>query len=381
MQLSDTQKESIQQFCEHSIRKRKIETDFRSRSKSHNTAIKECKEKIHRHMESNDLKYAKIQLDGEKATYFCTLGTKVSQRRFDDKIVGYGVDSFLQDGLKGDNSFDTTEELVEEITRGICEHINLQRRSEKVTFSITRRKPAKVTVDEIEDLDDSVSIDLGKRMHRSEATIQKWKKVKKTHLTSIKTEIGKSEPHIKSFMETNKIQSQRVTMRDQDTPRCFYIRQKVSAKKPTLKKTDIYNIVRSGVRKTINDHDIHTYSEVQPITSRESLRTNILEALDSMPKTQTVCLKLDKGRFRPSPGSKSSESVEGEEEGEETLPETGLPTEGDATGGAATTDTFSAGSSSIFDENDDEDPGVSEVTLDDTVSGFTSPTRPISSTL
>lgn len=341
MKISDVQQRSIKVFCEQSIRKRKIEQDFKDRSKKHKTSIKNCKEKLKEYLQSNGMQRGQVVLpNGTK--YYCGFSKRVSQKRYDKDIIEYGIDSFVQSIT--DEPYSSHKELVEQVSKKICEHINQQRRIEKESFSVGKKKPPKVAASDIAVISNDRIQSLCQGMFSAESTVQKWKKIKKTHLDTIKTELTKTEPQIRTFMDSNKILSQRVTMRDQNTPRCFYIRQKKKTNKPSIKKVDMYNIVLKGVRSALTGEETNV---MQLNQDGPVLRSNIVTAFNEMPSTEKVCITLDKGRFRPAEDSR-----------EESAAPADSPED----------DAHATSVASIFDEEDDETAGPS--TVDETISGF-----------
>ena len=269
-------------FTADSLRQRNMNEQFKLKSAPLRAQLKQLKKKLEEYMIVNDLSTAFIQTPGEtpETTYLQRV-QKMQSRRISRDTIIEGLEMFFEQNRL------TMFKSNDEKSAKIWDCINNARKVDKVVMSVLT-KPANKRGDPLGQYTHNASKELAKlctNYWQLFHQIKKMQKSKKDKTESLKQSIEQQSPSIiKSMAEKNR-KRQRINIKHNNTPCTFYIKIKVSERRPALKKENMCKLILNSVCLT---------------SKQEDLINHLLEQFDKIPPVRTQKVTLDKGHYMPS---------------------------------------------------------------------------------
>ena len=300
--------DAFRNFCEDSLRQKKLAKEFKDRAANPNDTIKKCKLALENFMIENDLESAKISLEGfmTPMTYL-TRSTKVQSRRINRETMEEGLEySFSSEAIPADES-------PRSLGKRIWDNINQARKMDKMVMRISDKPESKrkmLAGGEDAPYQYDATREMGKTVRdywTAQKVIKRLRDTRKERSKMLKTRIDTHCPKILSHMGARNKTSQRINMRHNNTPCSFYVRVKTSSTRPPIKKEGLCALIEAAIREA---------------PSRQEIPALILQRFDDMPRKTQQKVTLDRGHYQPdaeAAAASVTESVFDEEDEEDGL--------------------------------------------------------------
>lgn len=285
---------AFREFTAYSLRQKTLNEQFKLKASPLRAQLQQIKGEIENYMILNNLStaYIKTPTHNPNVTYVQRVQKVQSRRICRDTIID-GIEYFFEhnDIARLPSSEDKSNRLWE------C--INNARKIDKMVLSILDKPVTKrgQTVGQYMHDASKELADLALQYWALTRSTKQLQQAKKEKGQSIKEKIEEHSPSIMQAMQTKKRKRQRINIQHHNTPCTFYIKVKVSERRPVLKKENIYKIIMESVHLT---------------SEQESLTNRILESFDAIPPVRSERVTLDKGHYLPNKMGTSTVVTEGE---------------------------------------------------------------------
>ena len=277
--------DAFRNFCEDSLRSKKLAKEFKDRAANPTDTIKKCKLALENFMIENDLESAKISLNGftPPVTYL-TRSTKVQSRRINRDTMEEGLEhSFSSDAAVEDESTQSLAKLI-------WDNINQARKTDKMVMRISDKPESKRKVkaggEDAPYLYDATKQigSVAQNYWTAQKVLKRLRDTRKERSKTLKTRIETHCPKILSHLGARNKTSQRINMRHNNTPCSFYVRVKTSSTRPPIKKDALCLLIEAAI---------------QEAPSRTEIPNLILQRFDDMPRNTKQKVTLDRGHYQP----------------------------------------------------------------------------------
>ena len=272
---------AFKEFTADSLRRKTMAEQFKIKASPLQAVLKQIKAKMEDYMILNDLSTAFVRtpMKTPEVTYLQRIN-KVQCRRISRDAIIEGLETFFSRYQLAD--LPTSKEKSDRI----WECINNARKVDKMVMSVLNKpvtKRGESTGQYVHDASKEL-VDLAEQYWSTMRTMKALKEVKKQKDKVLKERIDLQSPNIIQTMLNKKRKRQRINIQHHNTPCTFYVKIKVSERRPTLKKENVLKMIMDSVQAAEN---------------QEGLVNRLLETFDAIPPLREQRVTLDKGHYMP----------------------------------------------------------------------------------
>ena len=273
MTINKQEKTSIRSFCNLHRQISEAEKPFADKKKELNRQKKELKEELYKTMKSNEWDAVKIGEVGGKDMY-ARLQIYKQMKPINIDVVRGAMDNLDK----------TKESVVEAVLTAIQD----SRTSAREFVQVSKNKPKNLVVQE-----STVVEQMGQKLKAFDGEVKTINTAMKDHTKQMKEELLSHENIVREYMTRTSLTSQRININEKNgCQQSYFIRKKISERKPKLTKA----IIQSIVEKAVEEAGIVCFEGVED--QKDDLAARIVEKIQQLPKERSERVTLDKGALK-----------------------------------------------------------------------------------
>lgn len=273
MSINKQEKTSIRTFCNLHRQINETEKPFADQKKDLNRQKKELKEALYKTMKSNEWEAVNIgQIDGKDM--YARLQIYKQMKPITIDIVRGAMDNLDQ----------TKESVLEAVLAAIQDG----RTSCREFVQVSKNKPKNLVVQQ-----SAVVEQMGKKLKAFDGEVKTINTTMKENTKQLKEELLSHENIVREYMTRTSLTSQRININEKNgCQQSYFIRKKISERKPKLTKA----IIQSIVEKALEEANVVCFEGVED--QKDDLAARIVEKIQQLPKERSERVTLDKGALK-----------------------------------------------------------------------------------
>ena len=273
MSINKQEKTSIRTFCNLHRQISETEKPFADQKKDLNRQKKELKEALYKTMKSNEWEAVNIgQIDGKDM--YARLQIYKQMKPITIDIVRGAMDNLDQ----------TKESVLEAVLAAIQDG----RTSCREFVQVSKNKPKNLVVQQ-----SAVVEQMGKKLKAFDGEVKTINTTMKEHTKQLKEELLSHENIVREYMTRTSLTSQRININEKNgCQQSYFIRKKISERKPKLTKA----IIQSIVEKALEEANVVCFEGVED--QKDDVAARIVEKIQQLPKERSERVTLDKGALK-----------------------------------------------------------------------------------
>lgn len=273
MSINKQEKTSIRTFCNLHRQINETEKPFADQKKDLNRQKKELKEALYKTMKSNEWEAVNIgQIDGKDM--YARLQIYKQMKPITIDIVRGAMDNLDQ----------TKESVLEAVLAAIQDG----RTSCREFVQVSKNKPKNLVVQQ-----SAVVEQMGKKLKAFDGEVKTINTTMKENTKQLKEELLSHENIVREYMTRTSLTSQRININEKNgCQQSYFIRKKISERKPKLTKA----IIQSIVEKALEEANVVCFKGVED--QKDDLAARIVEKIQQLPKERSERVTLDKGALK-----------------------------------------------------------------------------------
>jgi hypothetical protein len=273
MSINKQEKTSIRTFCNLHRQINETEKPFADQKKDLNRQKKELKEALYKTMKSNEWEAVNIgQIDGKDM--YARLQIYKQMKPITIDIVRGAMDNLDQ----------TKESVLEAVLAAIQDG----RTSCREFVQVSKNKPKNLVVQQ-----SAVVEQMGKKLKAFDGEVKTINTTMKENTKQLKEELLSHENIVREYMTRTSLTSQRININEKNgCQQSYFIRKKISERKPKLTKA----IIQSIVEKALEEANVVCFEGVE--NQKDDVAARIVEKIQQLPKERSERVTLDKGALK-----------------------------------------------------------------------------------
>ena len=273
MSINKQEKTSIRTFCNLHRQINETEKPFAEQKKDLNRQKKELKEALYKTMKSNEWEAVNIgQIDGKDM--YARLQIYKQMKPITIDIVRGAMDNLDQ----------TKESVLEAVLAAIQDG----RTSCREFVQVSKNKPKNLVVQQ-----SAVVEQMGKKLKAFDGEVKTINTTMKENTKQLKEELLSHENIVREYMTRTSLTSQRININEKNgCQQSYFIRKKISERKPKLTKA----IIQSIVEKALEEANVVCFEGVE--NQKDDVAARIVEKIQQLPKERSERVTLDKGALK-----------------------------------------------------------------------------------
>lgn len=273
MSINKQEKTSIRTFCNLHRQINETEKPFADQKKDLNRQKKELKEALYKTMKSNEWEAVNIgQIDGKDM--YARLQIYKQMKPISIDIVRGALDNL--------------DQAKESVLEAVLAAIQDGRTSCREFVQVSKNKPKNLVVQQ-----SAVVEQMGKKLKAFDGEVKTINTTMKENTKQLKEELMSHENIVREYMTRTSLTSQRININEKNgCQQSYFIRKKISERKPKLTKA----IIQSIVEKALEEANVVCFEGVED--QKDDVAARIVEKIQQLPKERSERVTLDKGALK-----------------------------------------------------------------------------------